>query len=221
MSFALLLLLAAGADWRTPVAEPELADQRGGFRLPNGVDVAMTVQTDTAVNGAVVLRTVFAVDRGAPTLSVYAPKVGETVASTIARTGQAGRGAPVVSIDARGTLQITPGATTAVIGAAGRADAGVPAGLEQVAAGAVTDNGTVSQTAAGAGSRVTLQGGDLSITHLSGNALGSAIANAGNNRVIDTQTSISIDLAGATPDVVGSSMLRAEGVALDALRGRM
>ena len=67
-----LLLLLAGQV--APLSDAELARQRGGFRLPNGVDVALTVQTQTAVDGAVVLRTVFRADQGAPTLTVFTPK---------------------------------------------------------------------------------------------------------------------------------------------------
>ena len=41
-----------------------LATQRGGIRLPNGIDAAWSVNTTTAVNGAVVLQTIVRVDQG-------------------------------------------------------------------------------------------------------------------------------------------------------------
>lgn len=212
---ALLLALVA-QEAAAPVADRVLAEQRGGFRLPTGVDVAITVRTDTAVNGALVLRTVFSADRGAPTVTVYAPHAGQTVASPIPAASAQG-GTPTVTVDARGVLQVTPGVGTLAVGTR---DAGaLPAGLEQVAAGTVTDHGTIIE---GAGARtVTLQGDDLAITHLTGTALGSAIANSGSDRVIDTQTSIAIDLGGAGPDKVGSAMLRVEDVALGALQTRV
>ena len=75
-----------------------------------------------------------------------------------------------------------------------------------------TDNGTVQQDMAG----VSLQGTDIRIVHLTGSAIGSAIANSGNDRAIDTLTTLSIDLSNAGPDVLGSAMLRVEGVAIDA-----
>ena len=228
MSLAALLLLAAVQEvpWeRAPIPDPVLAQQRGGFRLPNGVEVSMSVRTDTAINGALVLRTVFAADRGTPTVTVYAPRNGATVASGLspATAGAATTGSPTVSFDGRGGIQVTPAVATLAVRGAGGGDVGaaLPAGLVQVDAGAVTDNGTIAQAANGLARAVTLQGPDVSVTHLVGTALGSAIANAGSNRTIDTQTSVAIDLHGAGPDVVGSSLLRVGSVAEGALQGRV
>ena len=61
---------------RDALTDAELARQRGGFRLPNGIDVAMTVQTQSAVDGLVVLKTVFRADQGQPALTVLAPARG-------------------------------------------------------------------------------------------------------------------------------------------------
>lgn len=226
MLMLLLMMLAAadGAYDGTPVPDPELAGQRGGFALPNGIDVALTVQTQTTLNGAIVLRTVFRADQGPSTLTAYAPRTGETVLAPTgaAEAGSAATRMPTISYDARTGISIAPGATApgfAIATAAQGADA-VPAGLVQVAAGAVTDNGTIVQADRPGPQSVELRGSDLSISHLIGNAFGSAIANSGSDRAIDTQTVVSIDLRNAGPDVLGSSMLRVQDIATDALRLR-
>ena len=230
MIAALLLLMGQVA---APVAAPalpdhELAAQRGGFRLPNGVDVALTVQTQTAVDGAVVLRTVFRADQGVPSLTVFTPKPGTVVAvragdATAATTAAA---APTISYDSRSGIQVTPGAgmpavtvSNVTVGAA----PDTPAGLQAVdprGAGVATDAGQVTAMRAAGLDTVQLKAGDLTISHFAGNAFGSAIANSGNDRAIDTQTSVSIDLSNAGPDVIGSAMLRVQdlGSSVTAMR---
>ncbi|HEX8419197.1 MAG TPA: hypothetical protein VF638_04200 [Sphingomonas sp.] len=218
----LWLLLAAQAA--TPlgapaVSDPVLAEQRGGFRLPSGIDVAITVQTQTVLDGAVVLRTVFRADQGAPTLTVLAPTPGQTVAVTRNATAAAAGGQPAmptVTYDRANGIQLIPGVAAPQIAVtSGRTQSLAAApGLAPVAPGAVTDNGTVSAAGANGLRTVTLQGPDLTITHLAGNAFGSAILNAGNDRAIDTQTSVSIDLRNAGPDVLGSSMFKIQDLAI-------
>lgn len=222
---ALLLALAPVQYDHPPLTDPELAEQRGGFRLPNGIDVAMTVQTQTAVDGAVVLSTVFRADQGAPTLTVYTPRPGESVVGQASAAARNAVIAPSVTYDGRNGIQITPGASAPPIGvAAGAASGGggVPQGLTAVdaASGVATDAGLVTEAARGGVRTVELRGPDLTITHFAGDAFGTAIANSGSDRAIDTQTTLSIDLRNAGPDVLGSSMLRAAAIADDAVRGR-
>ncbi|MHA6723946.1 hypothetical protein [Sphingomonas sp. RS2018] len=223
---SLLLLMTLAQDVplaAVTVPDAELARQRGGFLLPNGIDVALTVQTQTSVDGMVVLRSVFRADQGTPTLAVYAPKAGETVASEGTQTTGTGSPAmPTISFDGRGGVQILPGiaARTVAVGVTTASD--LPPGLEQVAAGTSlsTAAGTVSQGGTGGLQTAELRAADLSITHLAGTAFGSAIANSGNDRAIDTQTSVGIELRNLGSTVMAGAMLRAEDVALSALRGR-
>ena len=56
--FAALALAALGP---ATVPDHELSDMRGGFRLPSGIEVALTVRSDTSVDGALLLRSVFSV----------------------------------------------------------------------------------------------------------------------------------------------------------------
>lgn len=227
MSGLALLLAGLGqvmSAEHVPVPDATLAQQRGGFQLPNGLDIALTVQTQTAVNGAVVLRTVFQAAQGTPTLTVYAPRNGETVAS--APAGQQANGSnaasvPVVTYDPRAGIQVMPraGGPAIALGHGATAATGAQAGLEQIAGG-VTDNGVVTQAATGGVRTVELAARDLTITHLAGNAFGSAIANSGSDRTIDTQTSVAIDLGQAGPDVIGSTMLRVGEIAGAAVASR-
>lgn len=225
MSLVLVLMLLAQDVPLAAVSVPdaELATQRGGFTLPNGIDVALTVQTQTAINGAVVLRSVFRADQGPPTLTVYAPKSGQTVAADRVTTVGGTSGMPTVTYDGRGGLQVTPAAGGRGISvASGAASGAVPTGLAALAAGGsvATDNGTVSQTARGGLQTAELRAADLSITHLAGTAFGSAIANSGSDRTIDTQTSVGLDLRNVDSTVLASAMLRVEDVATAAMLNR-
>ena len=223
MSFTLLLLLCAQdvplASERVPDAV--LAAQRGGFALPNGMDVALSVQTQTSLNGAVVLSTVFRVDHGAPTIGVYVPKVGETVAAPAASRATTTAAGPAVTVDGRTGITVIPAAgIVAVSTRAGTSDP-VAAGLFQVDEGSVTtDTGVVTRAVRGGQQTIELRADDLTITHLAGSAIGSAIVNSGSDRAIDTQTTVSINVANATPALLASAALRVEDVANDALAMR-
>lgn len=221
-------VVAVAAFEAPPVPDPVLADLRGGIQLPNGIDLALTVQTQTAVNGAVVLQTVFSLTDGPPKVVVYAPSDGRTVAAPAVASSGASAGTtvmPTVTYDNRGGLvQVTPGLTVmpVAIGTGEKAAQGAVAnGLEQVASGATTDNGTISQALDGSVRAIKLTGSDFSVTHLAGGTFGSAIANSGSDRTISTVTSVSIDLRNAGPDVLGSAMLRVEDTALSALASRL
>lgn len=211
--------MAAGAIAEPPLPDAALAKLRGGIRLPSGVDVALSVQTQTSLNGNIVLQTVFQADRGPATVTAYAPRSGEVVAAP-ARDQQVATDTtgPIVTYDARNGLTVTPGAAIPVTAAAlsGAADT-IPAGLAKVADGAVTDNGVIAESSRGSVRTVELQGADLRVAHLSGAAIGSVIANTGGDRTIDTLTNVAIDLRNAGPDTVGSAMFRVQDIALDAL----
>jgi hypothetical protein len=91
MIAALLLgqtVLAAAPTFPLPeLPDAVLAEQRGGVRLPSGIDLALTVNTQTAVNGNIVLQTVFSIVEGGPTVTVLTPEAGSTVAAPVARAG--------------------------------------------------------------------------------------------------------------------------------------
>jgi hypothetical protein len=217
----ILLLLAQDVPLAaTSVTDAELAAARGGFMLPNGIDVALTVQTQTAVNGAVVLRSVFRADQGTPTLTVYAPKSGEIVVSERISSVGGVAGTPTITYDGRGGLQINPAAGSPGPTVRATVTDAAAAGLEAISGSIDTANGTVSQTATGGLQTAELRATDLSITHLAGTAFGSAIANSGSDRAIDTTTSVGLDLRGVDATVLASAMLRVEDVATAAMLNR-
>ena len=225
MLAAFLLLLAnepASAVFADPgVPDAVLAEQRGGVRLPSGIDVIWTVNTATSVNGAVVLQTVVKVDEGPLRISTYAPANGQAVASAprdqVADSGIGTR----VTYDNQTGIMVTQTPTIGVSISSEGVDRPL-AGLQQVnTAGPVaTDNGTIRQIAVGNTPAIELQSSDLRVLHLAGNALGTAVANTGSDRTIDTQTTVSLDLRNAGPDVLGSTYFRVENVAIEAMSSR-
>ena len=82
--------------------------------------------------------------------------------------------------------------------------------------GVATANGVVSVRGLPGGNRITLDGVGTDVTHLAGQAFGSVLANTVDNRAIDVSTTVDIRVSGVTPDMLGSAMLRVEGLALDA-----
>lgn len=213
------------------VADAELAGMRGGFTLPNGVDIALTAQIDTAVNGLLILRSVLRLDDGPATIAVYAPAPGETgPPATLAppRAPQAAA-APLLIIDrASGVTTVMPGAVTPGVTVNVASDAmrigEAPPGLADLrlvagAPGVETANGTVALIG-GPGARVVLEGSTLTVTQLVGQALGTAIENTQSNRAIDSATWINLELGGAGVTVLSAAaaVMRVEDAVLDATR---
>lgn len=220
----LLLVLAQAAPVAAPfavapVSDEQLSTMRGGFRLPSGIDVALTVQTQTAVDGNIVLRTIFRADQGAPTMAAYVPRAGTTVPAGQAGAGEGGMvtGAPTVTLDNR-SIRVTPG--FAVPGISVGTATGDPSAMQGLPEGLEEAGAAISAADRGGLRTVALGLTDLEVVHFAGNAFGSAITNAGNDRVIDTQTTVAIDLNQAGPDVLGSAMLRASDLTFTPLQMR-
>ena len=193
-------VLAALALALAPMPGPALPDaaldtMRGGIALPGGVDLKLAVLSDTRVDGRTVLRTVFRADAGAPSLQVF---VGDGSAV-------AGAAGPAVAVTRDGsTIEVAAAGLTEVALAPGQA-------LDTVA-------GRVRLDALARGARVSLAGDALDVSHLVGEGIGSVIANAADGRVIDTLTTVNIDLTGVSPEALGSALLRVDAAALDATR---
>ena len=232
----LIVLEAAVAQPPLPEAAPGpfgvaalpddvLAEQRGGIRLPNGIDVALSIDTVTALDGNVVLQTVTRIAEGAPVVTAYAPAEGEPIA--LPTNGQPAPGAaPSVTYDPRTGVTVTASVPMVQLKLTSENRNGAPAvipGLQAVDLGepASTPNGAVHTVRNGGMAGVELHGADFSIMHLTGSALGATILNTGNDRAIDTRTTLSIDLRNAGPDVLGSAMLRVEDIGVLALGSRL
>lgn len=186
---------------QAPVADEALADMRGGFALPGGMAISVAVQSDTRVNGTLLLRSVFVMDQGAPELRVFAQADGVTTTTT----GTDGRAV---------TTGLTVSNGHSVIG-------GAVEGLRQIdvvkdGAAVGASGGTVRVESLGAGSQVVLTRPTLDVSHLAGQAYGSIAANRGNDVTIDTATDINIELSGTDGFELSSSMMRVEALVFDA-----
>ncbi|TCM16120.1 hypothetical protein EDF56_108108 [Novosphingobium sp. PhB165] len=179
------------------LTDSELDALRGGFELPNGMDVVVGVDIQTLVNGTLALRSVLNSDTGTPV--VFVGNGSGAVSSSGTGTGTAG-GVVVHVGDATTTIQPV-------------------AGEQQVS---LTPNGPAVSTPSGSvqlvkndsGSQVILNGNSLELRQMIGSLTGSIVANTANDRTIDTVVTINV----AVPNsgiLVGNSLLRADSIALD------
>lgn len=229
-------------DQSLALSDEDLGSVTGKFVLANGAEIALTVVSETSVNNALVLRTVFKVDTGT-SIQVFG-RTGTTADAATARlSATAPAAAPMQATAATGvsvnfdrhsgTSTITP-TYSAATGAAGVTFGGVNGGgaIEDaaarglapiaLAAGApavATPDGTVALAALPRGSLVTLAGDQFVVSHLVGNAIASIVSNSANDRTIDTVTNVNIDLRDISAFTAGSSALRVDLLALDAARG--
>ena len=213
-----------------PVDDAALAGSYGKFLAPGGIDLAMSVQSDTAVNGNLVLRSVFTVDQGPATLQIYAPAPGATgpaiqvgagqtqsapenpgLSITFDRTG----GGKLSVSPASGSASWMPNVTVGNVQAQARSSNDGLVAVEGVVGGPAVQAGAgaVSAATSAGGFRITYNQADLSISHLAGDATGSVVANSADNRVIDTVTTVSIDVRNADVLTLASSQLRADDIA--------
>ena len=213
------------------VPDAQLADMRGGLRLPSGLDIVLSVRQDTSIDGQLVLRTYYVVDQGAPNLTILTPAPGVRVEGTVATqtggapTGAWERNASIVLDRAGGFTTFQPGQAQPALISIGVSRGGEPVSDEGllpvlVAPGGVqaTPSGLISLESLPRGTRVILDGMGTEVSHLFGAATGTVIANTADNRSIDNLSTIDIDLSAVSPDLVGSGMLMVQSVAVDAAR---
>jgi hypothetical protein len=212
------------------VSDDDLAQATGKFTLPNGVELALAVTSDTVVNGQLILRTVFTIDNSAQ-LTV----LGRESSTAGANYGSAGGGPGgmvptgiTVSLDRQSGIQtITP---TYTVQQTSGVSIGPPAqdsdslGLTKLPVmpdgpAVATVDGIVSVQTLANGSLVTLSGDRMSVSNLVGQSVATAVANSANDRTFDTVTNIAIDLRNVEPYVAGSAAMRVDSLALDATRG--
>lgn len=185
------------------VADDELDRARGGFILPNGMDVAVGIDIQTLVNGTLALRTVLnTADNGLPVVF-------------------AGTGGTSSTPSGEGNSTVVPGVgvVRVVEGPAPPAEAG--AGQQAIE---LTPNGPAVLTQLGsvqlakdeAGSIVVLNGDSLELRHMIGNFTGTLVANTANDRSIDTVVTVNIDLQNSAVPV-GNAMLRWESIAVESV----
>jgi hypothetical protein len=140
-----------------------------------------------------------------------------------AAAGDAAPSAPMVTINRGGAGTVIgpampmPSLQVAVTrGGGGPAAAGgTPLPLEPNGAGLATPFGTVTLEQTARGATVVLTDPTLQLRHLIGSATGVVVANTADNRAIDTQASVNVELGNATA-LVGSNLLQIDSLAAEA-----
>lgn len=162
------------------VADRQLDQVRGGFLLPNGMDIGLGLTVDTLIDGRPVLSTVLTIDN-ASHLTIYTG--GDMQRQTTA------------------TQLLVPGANGPSLVRITR-DASSPAGVSGGQPIAIFPNGTPVQTPWGAvqlaqsdtQSTVLLAGDGLELRHMIGTVTGALVANTASDRVIDTMVTVDLDI---------------------------
>lgn len=184
------------------VSDAALDTMRGGFELPNGMDISIGIEVDTLVNGSTVLRTLLTGSDGS-TLQVFAG--GPTVVST--DPGNAGKG-----------LTVHVGSTAATDGSASN---GQLVQLTPNGASVVTESGTIHLVQSNGQSTVLLDGNGLALQHMIGALTGAIVANQGSDRTIDTNVTVNLNIQNSAIPI-GSMLMRLDNVLAGAgARGTM
>lgn len=177
------------------LSDAQLDELRGGFELPNGMDVVVGVDIQTLVNGALALRSVLNTDTGTPVVFV-----GDG-SGVVNATGGAATGGVVVRVgDTATTTQAQVGEQQVMLTVNGPA-VSTPSGAVQL----IRDDN---------GSQVLLSGDSLELRQMIGSLTGSIVANTANDRTIDTVVTINVDVQNSGL-LAGNAMLRADSLALD------
>ena len=215
----------------TPVPDPVLGGMRGGVQLPNGLAVSIGIDIQTRVNGLLVLHTIYVSDgpivgtrvftdgtdpvRTAPdTVTVATPGSGGLPTIEVTRTPAGVTIVPGVQASPAAVNLVSGPASTWIM-ATGQDEVPVVANGPAVAAAP----GAISLSTDENGSIVTLDAPMLQIQHLIGQATGISVANTANDQLIDTVSSVNVDLQGASVPLL-SSLLGADRLALEIARGR-
>lgn len=161
------------------VADARLDDIRGGFLLPNGMDIGLGVTVDTLIDGRLALSTVLTVD-DASHLAVYS---GGDMRQQAATTG-----IWVSGPDGSSLVHITQDAAPSSGGG------GQPIPLLPNGAPAATPWGTIQLSQSDAQSTVLLTGDGIELRHMIGSVTGALVANTVSDRVIDTMVRVDLDI---------------------------
>ncbi|WP_022681638.1 hypothetical protein [Sphingobium bisphenolivorans] len=208
---------AANPFGTPPVSDRSLSSMRGGFELPNGMNVAVGVQIDTYVDNSLALRTVLTVtDKVSSALEITVPSAVAAVtpnpiANAVTPVAVNLQTGPSPSVQAPAVNPDALAVSVPISAAGSAAPTALPANME-----IRSDLGTLSVAQTDKGPAVILKGQDLEIQHMTGSSTGVLIANTMDNRAIDTIATVNISLSdSAVP--VGNIMLRIESVILDAV----
>ena len=197
LSFAPAVAHAEPFERAPIVADGRLDEIRGGFLLPNGMDIGLGITVDTVIDGRPALSTVLTIDDALHQANYTGGDVQRQTAATELL---------VAGPDRPSLVRITQDASSSP-GVSGR---------EPIA---VLPNGTAVQTPWGAvqlaqsdtQSTVYLAGDGLDLRHMIGSVTGALVANRASDRVIDTMVTVDLDIRhSAIP--TGAMMLRLGGL---------
>ncbi|RYG33467.1 MAG: hypothetical protein EON93_09575 [Burkholderiales bacterium] len=189
------------AQWR--LADDRLDQIRGGFVLPNGMDLAIGIDIQTLVNGALALRTEFRTGNGGVPLLF----TGAGAPSAV----PADEGGHVTAVRGLGMIRLVDGSPTPNASGVGQQRIE----LSPNGPAAAIPLGSVLLAKDEAGSIVVLQGEGLEVRHMIGSVVGSLVANTADNRSIETIVTVNVDLHNSAVPI-GNGMLRWEGIAIEA-----
>ena len=205
---------------RSGVAIPdhELATMRGGVLLPNGLTIAIGIDIQTRIDGVLALHTVYTSETPANGVRVFtdgtdSPRIAPGSATVVTGGGtttnidvsRSPTGTTVVA-GTNGqptTVNIVSGPTSTWLSGAGQTSVPVVANGPAVSA----SSGLISLTENDRGARVTLSTPMLEVQHLVGQATGAVISNTGNDRSIDTISSINVNLVGVPAALLGNALM--------------
>jgi len=198
---ALLAATAMPADGAMPfagkpVSDAALDDMRGGFELPNGMNISIGVEIDTIVNGSTVLRTQLSGSDGS-TLQIFS-------------------GGPTVNVSpANGGNGLTVHLASAASSDGSSASNGQALPLTPNGASIVTDAGSVRLVQSNGQSTVLLDGNGMSLQHMIGALTGALVANQASDRTIDTNITVNLAVTNSAIPT-GSMLMRLNSVLLAA-----
>jgi hypothetical protein len=162
------------------VADGTLDDVRGGFLLPNGMDIGLGITVDTLVDGRLVLSTVLTVDDIAHLAIYTGGGLQQQDAATLFLVS--GPNGPSL-------LRVTQGTAPAPAGGGQQPITITPNGTP-----VATPWGAVQLAQSDTQSTVILAGEGLELRHMIGAVTGALIANTAGDRVIDTMVTINLDI---------------------------
>lgn len=213
------------------VPDPELAVMRGGLLLPDGLDIAIGIDIQTRLNGALILHTIYSSDGPNAGIKVYTDGTTSpaTTPATVSVATAAAQSTPTIIVDrattgtivaapaqsAPVTVNLVQGAPSTWLGAAGQNVVPVTANGPAVA----SEGNSIQLATTGQGSVVTLNGPGLAVQQFVGQATGIVVANTGNDRVIDTVSSINVNVQGISPALM-ASLFAANRIATSAIQAR-
>ena len=209
------------------VPDARLANMRGGILLPNGTSVVVGIALETRVDGMLALRTQFSTE--APGVQIFAGGPGTTIVNLPETTIPGNQnGVPEVRID-RGATGTVIGAVPATLVTNVRLGVGSDSEAARLPGVVipVTENGAAVETALGAvrlvrtagGTITELNGPDLAVQQLVGQATGTIVANTASNRVIDNVTWVNVAVNGnLLPSGLTSSIERVAQAVADRAR---